>query len=136
MSRRSDGIADGVIVLLLAWFVLGLLRLLARPVKARVRSTSGPTDLQAQLGDESAVAQWEAAERAQWAAALGIDPATVDFTIIEDHAKLAGGPVSWAQSNWPSPCGPEDDPRRYCDLAQLTAQLAAGDELPDPVMVT
>lgn len=55
-----------------------------------------------------------AVTRRRWATALSIEDDEVDFDAIEEQAYAAGAPDDWERLGWPTPCGPRDQPRRYC----------------------
>jgi hypothetical protein len=127
---RGRNIGEAVLILVIAWFVFDAIMWMFG-ARGRVRSLSTPGSVQAELGDESAVAQWEAQERQRWASALGIAPGSVDFTVIEEHAKGGNGPDNWPRLGWPTPCGPSDDPQKHCDLPTLTAALSGAEYRPE-----
>ena len=65
-----------------------------------------------------------AATRARWAKALGVSlDALPALDALEDEAYAAGAPDDWAAIGWPTPCGPDDEPRRYCSAGFSTMGL-------------
>lgn len=51
-----------------------------------------------------------------WARAIGVPRSALgDIGDLEDMAIAAGAPEDWEfVRKWPSPCGPKDDPKRFC----------------------
>lgn len=87
----------GALGLLLWWLTF-------RP---RARETVGS------LGDLSEVRKEDQRDWAPW---LGVAPGIIDPGFVQDAAEAQGGSPDWVSLGWPTPCGPQDDPVKFCSF--------------------
>lgn len=106
------------------WPFLLLLAFIVWMVARRLLAWAAPrpsTEVGSLTGEDGEVATGadlqalEQQQRAEWAKALGVAADKLpDLDYLEDEAYDQGSPANWASLGWPTPCGPAEEPRRYC----------------------